>query len=143
MEKRISSRGIIINKNEVLTIFRRKVNTEGKVKQYYVIPGGGLEDNETLEENLLRELKEELGIEAKIKGFVGKRETDTTIEYYFSCSIVNGIPTLGGEEKERNNQNNYYEIRSIKLSDIDNIDLQGTELIKKAELNEFIDINEM
>ena len=44
MDKRISSRGIIIQDDKLLTIFRRKIK-DGEVKEYYVIPGGGLEVN--------------------------------------------------------------------------------------------------
>lgn len=43
MSKRISVRGIIIDGDEVYTIFRRRVNYDGTFKEYYVIPGGGLE----------------------------------------------------------------------------------------------------
>ena len=49
MEKRISSRAIIIEDGKLLTMFRRKTKKDGSVKEYYVIPGGGLEENETLE----------------------------------------------------------------------------------------------
>lgn len=47
MNKRENARAIIIKDNELLTIFRRKKTKEG-TKEYYVIPGGGVEDGETL-----------------------------------------------------------------------------------------------
>ena len=53
--KRINTRAGIIENNYIYLIFRRK-----KQREYYVIPGGGLDDGETLEENVLREIKEEL-----------------------------------------------------------------------------------
>ena len=56
---RVSSRAIIIENGKVLVMFRRKIK-DGKVKEYYVIPGGGQDEGETLEENVKRELKEEL-----------------------------------------------------------------------------------
>ena len=52
MSKRISVRGIIFDGNDVYTVFRRKINSVGTVKEYYVIPGGELEKGETLEETL-------------------------------------------------------------------------------------------
>ncbi len=52
MSKRISVRGIIIDSDEVYTIFRRRVNGDRTFKEYYVIPGGGIEKGETLEETL-------------------------------------------------------------------------------------------
>ena len=63
MEKRVSSRAIIIEDNKLLAMFRRKIKNDGSVKEYYVIPGGGLEENETLEENVIRELKEEFSVD--------------------------------------------------------------------------------
>lgn len=42
MNKRISSRAIIIENNKLLTFFRRK-NKDGKIKEYYSLPGGGQE----------------------------------------------------------------------------------------------------
>lgn len=51
--KRVSSRGIIIEDNYVYVMFRRKINDDGTIKEYYVIPGGGIEEGETLERMLL------------------------------------------------------------------------------------------
>ena len=36
-------------------------------QEYYVFPGGGREGEETYEEGTLREIKEEFGIEVKIR----------------------------------------------------------------------------
>ena len=58
MSKRISVRGIIFDGNDVYTVFRRRVNGDRTFKEYYVIPGGGIEKGETLEETLRWELKE-------------------------------------------------------------------------------------
>ena len=51
--KRINTRAILIENNYIYLIFRRKNN-----KEYYVIPGGGLDVGETIEENVLREIEE-------------------------------------------------------------------------------------
>ena len=142
MDKRISSRGIIIQDDKLLTIFRRKIK-DGEVKEYYVIPGGGLEEGETLEENVTRELNEELGIDITIDGFVGMRETDTTIEYYFDCTITNGTPTIGGEEKDRMSDSNYYEVTYIPVNKISEYELQGQDFILKALNKEYTDINKI
>lgn len=130
MEKRVSSRAIIIEDNKLLAMFRRKIKNDGSVKEYYVIPGGGLEENETLEENVIRELKEEFSVDIEVIKFLGTEEYDDTIANYFLCKIVNGTPKLGGEELERMTSENYYEIRYIDLKDIDNYDLNAKDIIK-------------
>lgn len=131
MEKRISSRAIIIEDGKLLTMFRRKTKKDGSVKEYYVIPGGGLEENETLEENVIRELKEEFNVDIEIIKFLGTEEYDDTVANYFLCKIVKGIPKLGGEELERMTSDNYYEVRYIDIKDIDSYDINAKNLIKK------------
>lgn len=117
MKKRVSSRAVIIENGKILVIFRRKLE-EGKISEYYVIPGGGKEENETLEENVKRELYEEMNIKIDIIGYLGKYESNSTIEHYFHCKIKEGTPILSGEEKNRMSEKNYYEIR---FEDINNL----------------------
>ena len=131
MNKRISSRAIIIENNKLLTFFRRK-NKDGKIKEYYSLPGGGQEKGETLEENVIRELKEEFNVDIKIIDYLGKKESDNYIEHFFYCTIINVIPKLSGEELERNCQDNYYELRYININEIDKIDIFYKDMINKA-----------
>lgn len=130
MEKRVSSRAIIIEDGKLLTMFRRKIKKDGSVKEYYVIPGGGLEEGETLEENVIRELKEEFNVDIEIVKFLSTEEYDDTIANYFLCKIVNGTPKLGGEELDRITPENYYEVRYINLNEIDNYDINAKDIIK-------------
>ena len=139
MGKRISSRAIIIDNGVLLTMFRRKIK-DGKVKEYYVIPGGGLEGNESLTENVIRELKEEFSVDIKVLGYLGKEEHEKTIEHYFHCTIVNGEPKLGGEELLRMTNENYYEIQKINLKDLKEIDINAKDKIEMALENKYVDI---
>ena len=140
MGKRVSVRGMVFDGDEVYTIFRRRVNDDGTFKEYYVIPGGGLEKGETLEETLSRELKEELSIDVDIIGYLGFDENDTSIAHFFKCRILNGTPTLGGEELERCSIENYYEVRKVNICDLDNIDILAKNMIIKAYNDEFIEV---
>ena len=138
MDKRISVRGIIIEDDEVYTIFRRKISNDGVIKEYYVIPGGGIENEETLQEALKRELKEELSIDVDIIGYLGFDENDTSIAHFFKCKILNGTPMLGGEELKRCSRNNYYEVRKVNVHSLNNIDILSKNMIIKAYNNKFI-----
>ena len=139
MKKRISARAIIIENNEVLTMFRRKKKENGSYKEYYVIPGGGVEENETLEETCIRELKEEYNVDIKILGYLGYDERDETIWHFFHAQIINGEPTFGGPESNRNCEDNYYEIRKVNLNDIENIDIDAKAFINKASQKKYVE----
>lgn len=132
LKKRISSRAIIIEDDYVYTIFRRKIKEDGTVKEYYTIPGGGAKENETLEEAVVREIKEEFSVDVKIIGYLGKDESQDSIANFFRCEIINGKPKLGGEELERFTENNYYEIRKVSIKDLDTIDISSKDKIIKA-----------
>ena len=132
MNKRVSSRGIIIENDYVYFMFRRRIKENGKIKEYYVIPGGGINENETLEENVKRAVKEEFSVDVKINGYIGKDESEETIANFFSCSIISGTPKLGGEELDRCTESNYYEVRKVKIEDLDKIDVMGKDMIIKA-----------
>ena len=117
---RTSARAVIIQDGKVLTMFRRKTK-DGTTSEYYVIPGGGQEENETLEETVLRELKEEMNVDIKVLGYLGKEVWKDTTSNYFHCEIVKGTPHLGGEELDRMSQDNYYEPTFIPIDKILNI----------------------
>lgn len=138
MNKRVSARGIIIDNDEVFAMFRRRIKENGNVKEYYVIPGGGIKEGETLEENVKRELQEEFSVDVDILGYLGSDEGEDSIAHFFSCKIIKGTPRLGGEELKRCCEENFYEIRKIKIADLDSVDILAKDMIKKAYKNEFI-----
>lgn len=135
--KRESARAIIIENGKLLTIFRRKINELGERTEYYVIPGGGIEGNETPEITVKRELNEELGITIEIIKDLGIVEKEKTIEHYFYAKRINGTPKIGGEELDRMNEKNYYEVRYVELEKLQNLPFQGMELVNKALENDF------
>ena len=133
MNKRESGRAIIIDNDEVILMFRRKI-INGITKEYYAIPGGGIETGETKEAATIREIKEEFNLDIEILSYLGTVEDEKNIGYVFNTKIIGGNLKLGGEELEHNNESNYYEIQRIKLNEIDNIELfeENRKLIEKA-----------
>ena len=138
MSKRISSRAVIVKDNKLVVLFRRK-NKDGVVREYYSLPGGGLEEGETLEENVKREVNEEFGVKINVLGYVGMVEDEKTIQHYFHAEIIDGVPKLGGEELERLSDDNYYEVSYLDIDKLDSYDLYNTDLIKKAINHEYIE----
>lgn len=123
-------RAVIIKNSKVLLIKRVK-----KESVYWVIPGGGVGENETKKEALLRECKEELGIKIEtgallLKISSRKPETEGQKEYFFLCSIVGGI--LGsGQGPEFQQDSSYvgeYNIEWRDIKDLEKIDLKPVEI---------------
>ena len=129
--KEITARAVIIHNEEVILLYRHKEKEE-----YYALPGGHIELNETKEECLIREIKEELNINIRIISFLGIVEKKGHIDYIYNCEYLSGKLLLGGEEKEQNNPSNYYEIHRIRLQDIDKLPLypDNLKMIEKALL---------
>lgn len=93
-KKRNAARGIILKEDNIILIHRIKQNEE-----YYVFPGGGIEKGESNEQCILREIKEELGIDVRVVKYLYRLETEKDIEYYFLCEYLNGeIGTGKGPE---------------------------------------------
>ena len=124
--KRQACRGIIIENDEVILLYRKK---NGKI--YYSIPGGGVEKGETLEETVVRELKEELNADIVKTEYLGYDETQASIYHYFKCEKANDDLKIIGPERKRMQKNNYYEIQRIKIADLDKLPVFGKEAIMR------------
>jgi 8-oxo-dGTP diphosphatase len=147
--------GIIIKDNKIL-VFRRLKDELG----YYAFPGGGVEEGETPEATVVREMKEELCLDIKIVKLLFiisiEKENNTLFQieagkdrkgyskdqYFYLITEFIGTPELGGPEKERANENNQYHIEWIPLEKIHEInDLYPKE--GKDKLVELINQNEL
>lgn len=61
LEKHFTASALIIENNKVLLLFHKKLNV-------WLYPGGHVEKNETPEQTLFREVKEETGLDIEIIG---------------------------------------------------------------------------
>lgn len=104
----IRTKALIINSNNEITL--------GYSNKTYQFPGGHLKEGETLVECLIREIKEETGIEIK----------DTDLKpfaklSYYSKNYRNSL-------KNRQNDIYYYVIKTDKKFNIDNSELDEGEV---------------
>lgn len=119
------ARAIFYKDGKVLMIWRYRDGNE-----YYVFPGGTIEDGETIEETLIREAYEETNLEfTKYKEFFKFTNTveDKGINYSreerfyfiteFTGEIKLGNPELGSQTRE-----NIYRHEWIDVSNLDRID---------------------
>jgi len=120
---RISSRGILIENGKILLIHRIKDDQE-----YYVVPGGGIENLENYIETVIRELKEEVGINVQVLNEkpIMKFKDEIGIQYYFLVRRISGnIGSGNGPEfnsPDYANKGNYI-VDLIDIKDIDKINL--------------------
>ena len=91
--------GVILNDNKILLIKRDIEPFKGR----WALPGGFVEYNEKVEDAIIREIKEETGVNAEIKELIGvysdpKRDPrGHTITIVFLLEIING-EIKGGDD---------------------------------------------
>lgn len=93
--KRIRVAGLVEMGNGYAFMHRRNVkkkeNSDAPYGDYYVFPGGGLEEGEVLEEGVKREILEEFGIEVEVKEKLYFRQIREELdEYLFLCKYISG-----------------------------------------------------
>ena len=102
--------GAVVRDGKVLYVRRNYEPHKGT----WTLPGGYAEHTETLDEAVLRELREETGIEARVLGVVGVRsrwgEAGGGVLVIFRCELVSGEP-----------QADNYEISAAEFFDADQI----------------------
>ena len=121
-KKRKAVRGIILKDDNIILMHRIKDN-----KEYYVYPGGGLENGETNEQCVAREIKQEIGINVKILKYLYRLEEEKDIEYYYLCEYLSGeVGTGTGPEytDEIYINNGKYIPEIHKLNEISKLDLK-------------------
>lgn len=95
---------IIINKERKLFASMRGPKARNEVGKWE-FPGGAVEFGHTLEETVLREMKEEFGIDVEILDVLGTcnhiipREKQHWVTTGFICRISKGIPNILEPEK--------------------------------------------
>jgi 8-oxo-dGTP diphosphatase len=89
-------------KDKILLIKRNTVPFKG----YWGLPGGRMDSGETIEQTVVRECKEETGLEVKIVLKIGEYvekgiKDDIEYEYYPTCFLVKRV---GGEMKRQESE---------------------------------------
>jgi 8-oxo-dGTP pyrophosphatase MutT (NUDIX family) len=111
------------------------IGTNKPYGEYYVFPGGGLEENETFEECVKREILEELGIEVKVIKKLYEKNNNEVIQYVYLCEYVSGVfgtgtgPEFSGDPKYADRGD--YIPTIVKKEDIENIRLVPEEFKNK------------
>ncbi|MDR0373694.1 MAG: NUDIX hydrolase [Nitrososphaerota archaeon] len=98
--------------NQVLLIKRNTPPFIG----YWALPGGRMDPGETIEQTVIREVKEETGLDSAIVNVIGEYiergiKDDVDYEYFPTCFVVR---VIGGELRKQ-----VSEIQEIQLFNLD------------------------
>ena len=100
MKKVNVSAAVIVKDNKY---FIAKRNKDKHLGGYFEFPGGKQDDNETLEQTVIREIKEELNVDITVDRKLGEEHySDEKINvhlHYFFCTIIRGDIILKEHEE--------------------------------------------
>ena len=115
-----AARVIIVKNDKVLFIHRIKYG-----KEYYVLPGGEIEPNETSQQAGIREIKEETNYDVEIDKLLFEFPEIVRGEkrygYYFLAKSFSGKLKLGGPEAERQSEDNQYIFEWLTIEELDGL----------------------
>lgn len=122
--KRKRTRAIIVHDGKIVSMYREN---QGRV--YYTFPGGGMEEGESEEECVKREVFEEFGLTIEPIKKVYTYENKISIEHFYIARWLSGeFGTGEGEEFQENRNKGIYIPKMIEIADIPNLPLMPPEV---------------
>lgn len=101
-------RVFVIDKDRKILMVKHRYEEQGKLEEFWVVPGGGVEFGEYSTDAGIREVKEETGLDIKINRLLWTVEETTQhgigLTNYFLGEIVGGELSLGFDPEFDNNQ---------------------------------------
>ncbi len=112
---------MVLRGDALLVMFRRRDGRE-----YYTFPGGMVEEGESSEETVVREIAEETSIAVTVERLCYELYWSGDIsrnarEYFYLCTYTHGEPALAAESIERkinDSEKNFFEPRLVTISDL-------------------------
>lgn len=111
---------IVLRGDELLVIRRIKMGRE-----YYVLPGGGVDPGETIQQAIVRETMEETAQDVTVDYIAYHLDIVNDSDQYFGvCHYLGGgEPHLVGEELERFSNENQYHPMWVSVAEVANLRL--------------------
>ena len=141
MRIKLRAGAIIFYKGKLLSVKMRK----GK-NIYHILPGGGVEEKETIEEALKREVKEETNLEViKMKlayiRELNSKEKGRGIEFYFYIEEYKGELKKGFDPEVK--ESHLEDLELLNLKDLKKITFFPQELVNLLEKDMFKGFNKV
>lgn len=135
---RIRASAIITRGNQILLMHRKKAG-----KEYWVLPGGGVEQGETAEAAVAREVKEETNLDVvQVKhafNFASPYDNGHGIRILqdhpaFYCEVADGEVKLIGEEAYINCEEDWYNPEWVDISNVPSLTFYPEGMREKMNL---------
>ena len=124
---------VIVKNDSILLIHRFMNGTE-----FFVLPGGGVEEGEGIKQATIREIKEETSLDAKVdkKLFEFYNQYDHRMHYFLLVTDFSGNLQLGGEEAQINSEKNKFILEWHKINEALTLPVKP-EIVKEKILKTF------
>lgn len=121
---------VITKGKKVLLIHRKK---EGR--EYWVFPGGLIEEGEKPEEAMVREIKEETGLDTVSCRFGFYYKDEESLKHpVFYCEVTDEEPKLGGPEAEKHSEENWFHPEWVNIKESLKLNIypeEGRKVLRK------------
>lgn len=119
---------ILLWGDKILMIHRIKDGRE-----YYVFPGGSVEEGETPEEAAVREMKEETNLDIVLEKKLLVHENyfhkQRTVHYYLTTSYVGELSFMNAPEAQYANKDDQYHLEWCSLDELKNLPVVPTDIL--------------
>lgn len=137
MRTNIRANAIVVKDGKILLIHRKKNGDE-----YWVFPGGGIEENESGEEAVVREVKEETDLEVlEVREIFKAGNDDGRNHPYYVVAVGEGKPKMSTAAPESNTDIDWYNPEWVEMGQLEGKVvypaggyLKFMEMYKKGEL---------
>jgi 8-oxo-dGTP diphosphatase len=116
--KKNRATALIVRDGKLLLFHRQKPG-----RDYYSLPGGGVELEESFEQACIREVKEETGLDVLALRLASRYITFEKEENYYVTEVTPGEPVLGGNEAQRTSPENSYSFTWVDAAQLENLNL--------------------
>src|SRR5699024_9536645 len=115
---RIRAVAVVLRKGNLLVMHRRRGG-----RAYAVLPGGGSGEGESVQDAVLRELREETGLRGRLGALLPVPIESESPALYLSVEVDGTALELGGPERERADPQNVYRPAWVPLAEVGALDL--------------------
>ncbi|MCF6136859.1 NUDIX hydrolase [Pseudalkalibacillus berkeleyi] len=114
--------------NRSIALMKRFNNGE----EYYVFPGGGIENDEDPKETAIREAKEELGVEIKVNDLIHVEHWNG-LHHFYTAHILGGEFGTGLGEEFSSSKRGLYQPIWYEIDLLSEIDLRPKSMLTKLQ----------